>query len=156
MEHLDRIDVALLTQLVENARMTHVELSERIHLSPSAVARRQRALEETGIINGYTALLAAPKLGFAATAVVQIRLNTQNERALADFEEAVRFSDRVLQCFLLSGDNDYLLILAIRDLGDFDLLHKNLLARLPGVAQIQSSFVIRQVVSRHLLTALHA
>ena len=147
---IDRADRRLLAELGERGRAPHVELAQAVHLSASAVARRQRALEEAGVIRGYRADIDPAAFGFTTTVVVQVMLKGQSEAELAEFEQAVRRCDSVLRCFLMSGSDDYLLILLVRDLVDFERVHKLQLSRLPHVARIQSSFALREVVRRAL------
>ena len=145
-----RTDRRLLLELSRRGRATNVELAQAVHLSASAVARRQRALEETGVIRGYTADIDPAAFGFSTTVVVQVTLKGQSETDLREFEQAVQQCDSVLRCFLMSGSDDYLLILLVRDLVDFERVHKTQLSRLPHVARIQSSFALRDVVRRAL------
>jgi Lrp/AsnC family transcriptional regulator, leucine-responsive regulatory protein len=147
---MDRLDHRLLNELGRRGRASNVELAEAIHLSPSAVARRQRALEEAGVIRGYSADIDAAAFGLRTTVVVKIALKSQSETDLVKFEQAVRNCDSVLRCFLMSGSDDYLLILLVRDLPDFERVHKTQLSRLPNVARIQSSFALRELVRRSL------
>jgi DNA-binding Lrp family transcriptional regulator len=147
---IDRTDRRLLAELSEHGRATNVEVAQAVHLSASAVARRQTALEEAGVIRGYTADIDPAAFGFTTTVVVQVTLNGQGEAALSEFEQAVKQCDSVLRCFLMSGREDYLLILLVRDLIDFERVHKTQLSRLPHVARIQSSFALRDVVRRAL------
>jgi len=146
----DRIDHSLLLALSRQGRATHVELAQAVHLSPSAVARRQRALEEGGVIRGYGADIDPAAFGLSTTVIVQVTLKGQNEHDLTEFETAVAQCDSVLRCWLMSGSDDYLLILLVRDLVDFERVHKTQLSRLPHVARIQSSFAMRDVVRRAL------
>jgi Lrp/AsnC family transcriptional regulator, leucine-responsive regulatory protein len=145
---MDRLDRTLLAALVRAGRATTVELSEAVHLSPTAIARRQRALEDAGVIRSYTANLNPAAFGVATTVVVHIALSSQCEADLSAFEEAVRHCDSVVQCLLMSGTDDYLLILQVRDLADFERVHKMQLSRLPHIARIQSSFALREIVRR--------
>lgn len=147
---MDRLDHHLLAELSRRGRASNVELAEAIHLSPTAVARRQRLLEEAGVIQGYRADINLAAFGLRTTVVVQIGLNSQKETDLDEFEQAVRNCDSVLQCFLMSGSDDYLLILLVRDLPDFERVHKTQLSRLPHLARIQSSFALREIVRRAL------
>jgi DNA-binding Lrp family transcriptional regulator len=147
---LDRTDRRLLLELSRNGRAANVELAQAVHLSASAVARRQRALEEAGVIRGYSADIDPVAFGFATTVIVQVTLKGQSEAALSEFEQAVNQCDSVLRCLLMSGSDDYLLILLVRDLVDFERVHKTQLSRLPHVARIQSSFALRDVVRRAL------
>jgi len=144
----DRADRRLLLELGGHGRATNVEIAQAVHLSASAVARRQRALEDSGVIRGYHADIDPAALGFATTVVVQVTLKGQSEADLSEFEQAVQQCDSVLRCWLMSGSDDYLLILLVRDLVDFERVHKTQLSRLPHVARIQSSFALRDVVHR--------
>ena len=147
---IDRADRRLLLELSQRGRATNVELTQAVHLSASAVARRQRALEEGGVIRGYSADIDAAALGFNTTVVVQVTLKGQSEAELSEFEQSVKQCDSVLRCLLMSGSDDYLLMLLVRDLVDFERVHKTQLSRLPHVARIQSSFALRDVVRRAL------
>jgi DNA-binding Lrp family transcriptional regulator len=147
---IDRTDRRLLLELSQHGRATNVELAQAVHLSASAVARRQRALEDGGVVRGYAADIDPSAFGFNTTVVVQVTLKGQSETDLSEFERAVQQCDSVLRCFLMSGRDDYLLILLVRDLVDFERVHKTQLSRLPHVAQIQSSVALRDVVRRAL------
>jgi Lrp/AsnC family transcriptional regulator, leucine-responsive regulatory protein len=147
---LDRTDRRLLQHLSQDGRASHVTLAPALHLSPSAVARRQRALEAAGVIRGYGAHIDAAAFGLATTVIVQVALTGQSEAALSEFETAVQRCDCVLRCFLMSGRDDYLLVLLVRDLADYERVHKTQLSRLPHVARIQSSFALRELVRRDL------
>jgi DNA-binding Lrp family transcriptional regulator len=147
---IDRADRRLLLELSQRGRATNVELAQAVHLSASAVARRQRALEESGVICGYSADIDPAAFGFNTTVVVQVTLKGQSETELSEFEQAVKQCDSALRCLLMSGSDDYLLILLVRDLVDFERVHKMQLSRLPHVARIQSSFALRDVVRRAL------
>lgn len=145
---LDRIDVALLSELVSNARASHVELSERIGLSSTACARRQKALEEEGIVLGYQAVLDLKRLGLSTTVLVRISLESQSEEALDAFEKAVVACPSVVRCFLMSGSDDYMVTVLARDIEDFEHIHRTQLSRLPRVARVQSSFAMREIINR--------
>ena len=147
---IDRADRRLLLELSRRGRAANVELAQAVHLSASAVARRQRALEEAGVIRGYSADIDPSAFGFDTTVIVQVTLKGQSEAELSEFEQAVQQCDSVLRCFLMSGSDDYVLILLVRDLQDFERVHKTQLSRLPNVARIQSSFALRDVVRRAL------
>jgi len=148
MRTLDRIDVSLLREVTSNARCSHVELAERVGLSSTACARRLAALEQEGLIEGYQAVLGLRALGLGTTVIVRITLESQSEEALKAFESAVIKCASVVRCLLMSGSDDYLLTVLVRDIEDFERIHKTQLSRLPRVARIQSSFAIRSVVDR--------
>ena len=145
MEKIDDTDRRLLAVLQDSGRISNAELSERANLSPSACHRRVRRLEEDGIIDRYVAILDARKLDRRATVFVEITLSGQSEEALDAFESEVRQVPDVLECHLMAGTADYLLKVSARDADDFARIHRRHLARLPGVAQIHSSFSLRTV-----------
>ena len=146
--HLDKIDATILSELTENARVSQVELAARVGLSSTAVARRQRALEEEGLIRGYQAVLDLGRFGLATTVVVRITLDSQSDEALTAFEAGVLECPSVVRCFLMSGSDDYVVIVLARDIEDFERIHRTELSRLPRVARLESSFALREVVTR--------
>lgn len=150
---LDALDKKMLRELVRDARTSHVTLSERVGLSPTACGRRLQQLEKNGIIRRYTAEIDAALLGYTTTVVVQITLERQSEDAFAAFEAAVVRCPEIVVCFLMSGSADYLLQIQARDMEDYERLHKQQLSRLPGVARISSSFAMRTVVKRDIAPA---
>ncbi len=145
---LDSIDYRILAALQDDGRITNNSLAEKAGLSPSACLRRVQMLERAGVIEGYTALVDAAALGRPTTVVVQITLERQTDDYLEAFEAAIAHQAEVVECYLMSGMADYLLRVAVRDAEDYERLHRGVLARLPGVARIQSSFAIRTVISR--------
>jgi Lrp/AsnC family transcriptional regulator, leucine-responsive regulatory protein len=153
---LDPFDRAILPALVADARVSIADLAPRVGLSSTACARRLRALEERGVITGYHAALDHKKLGFAVTVLVRISLDSQREEAFEAFERAVAQCASVIRCHLMSGNDDYQLVVLCRDITDFEHIHKTQLARLPRVARIQSSFALRNVIDRGLPAALLA
>lgn len=152
--HMDRIDKRILQLLSENGRATQSELGEAAALSPSAAARRQKALEEEDIISGYQADLNLRKLGYTATIMVTITLDSQSDEALNAFERAAAASPSVLRCHLMSGREDYLLIVMARSLEDYERIHRQEIATLPRVARIETAFALREVVNRAVPPAL--
>jgi Lrp/AsnC family transcriptional regulator, leucine-responsive regulatory protein len=147
---IDALDRAILAALIEDGRLSQVELAERIPLSATAIARRIRALEEKGVIEGYQARINRQALGLNMTVMVHIGLKSQNEDLLKAFEDAVASAPAVVSCHLMSGEDDYLLTVMARDLADFERIHKEQLSRLPGVARLKSSFALRDVTNRAL------
>ncbi|HQS15611.1 Lrp/AsnC family transcriptional regulator [Reyranella sp.] len=146
--HLDKIDATILSELTQNARVSQVELAARVGLSSTAVARRQRAMEEEGLIRGYQAVLDLGRFGLATTVVVRITLDSQSDEALTAFEAGVLDCPSVVRCFLMSGSDDYVVIVLARDIEDFERIHRTELSRLPRVARLESSFALREVVNR--------
>ncbi len=147
---LDALDMAILSALSENGRLSQVELSERIPLSATAIARRIKTLEEKGVIEGYQARVSRAALGLDMTVLVQISLQSQSEVLLAEFEKAIAASPSVVACHLMSGEDDYVLTVLARDLTDYERIHRQELSRLPGVTRLRSSFALREVKSRSL------
>jgi Lrp/AsnC family transcriptional regulator, leucine-responsive regulatory protein len=147
---LDALDKAILASLVEDGRQSQVDLAERVPLSPTAIARRIRALEDAGVIEGYHAKLSRRALGLDMTVIVQISLRTQSQDILDAFEAAVAAAPSVVSCHLMSGEEDYILTVLARDLSDYERIHRAELSRLPGVARLRSSFALREVSSRQL------
>ncbi|PRZ46928.1 AsnC family transcriptional regulator [Tritonibacter scottomollicae] len=131
--------------LQKQGRMSNAELSETVNLSASACHRRVQRLESDGYIRNYVALLDARKLGVPTTVFVEITLQTQADEVLDAFEKAVARIPDVLECHLMAGTADYILKVVAENTDDFARIHRQHLTRLPGVAQMQSSFALRTV-----------
>ena len=142
---LDSLDRRILTVLQRQGRISNADLAERVNLSASACHRRVQRLEAEGYIGGYVALLDAKKLGVSSTVFVEITLSTQADEVLEAFEKAVARIPDVLECHLTAGAADYILKVVSQDTEDFARIHRRSLARLPGVAKMQSSFSLRTV-----------
>ena len=143
---LDRRDRRILHELQQNARIANSVLAERVGLSESACLRRVRLLEQARVIERYMAVLNAPRAGMAVSFLVRITLAAQTDRDLAAFEQAVAAVPEVTECDLTTGESDYVLRVAARNAEDFERLHSKVLTKLPGVARVDSSFVLRSVV----------
>lgn len=142
---LDATDRKILAALQLRGRMSNTELSEKVNLSPSACHRRVQRLEAEGYIKDYVALLDARKMGVPTTVFVEITLRGQADELLDAFEKAVARIPDVLECHLMAGTADYILKVVAENTEDFARIHRQYLARLPGVAQMQSSFALRTV-----------
>ena len=142
---LDAIDRAILNALQNQGRISNAELAELVNLSPSACHRRVQRLEKDGYIKQYVALLNARKIGLPTTVFVEIRLSAQADEVLDNFEKAVARIPDVLECHLMAGTADYILKVVAENTEDFARIHRQHLTRLPGVAQMQSSFALRTV-----------
>ena len=144
---LDDADVRLLECLQANARLTNVELSEQVALSPSQCLRRVRRLEEAGLLRGYAALLDRERVGLGVMAFVSVSLETQREHPTEAFNKAVQEIPEILECLAVSGEADYLLRVVAVDLKAFSdfLMHR--LLRLPMVANVRSSILLDEVKS---------
>ncbi len=143
--NLDRFDNAILTELQRDGRISNVQLAGLVSLSESACLRRVRALEQAGLIERYVALLDQKEAGLPGTVFVHIALRREEQSELAAFEAAVQDIPEVMECYLMTGEFDYLLRVVIADMADFERLHSESLTRLPGVARVNSSVAIRTV-----------
>ena len=142
---LDRIDQLILAELQRDGRLSNRDLAEKVHLSESACLRRVRALDEAGVIDRYTAVVNQARVGLPGNVFVSITLNRQEQGDLAAFEAAVQRVPEVMECYLMTGQHDYLLRVVVSDPADFERLHSQHLTRLPAVARVQSSFALRTV-----------
>ncbi|NVO57874.1 Lrp/AsnC family transcriptional regulator [Rhodobacteraceae bacterium B1Z28] len=142
---IDATDRKILAALQRNGRMSNAELSDQVNLSPSACHRRVQRLELDGYIRNYVALLDARKMNVPTTVFVEITLQGQAEEVLDAFEKAVARIPDVLECHLMAGTADYILKVVAENTEDFARIHRQYLSRLPGVAQMQSSFALRTV-----------
>ena len=145
---LDRIDLAILEHLQRDGRATSGELADTAGLSASPAHRRQRLLEEDGIIRGYVALLDQDRVGLPVNVFVSVRLSAQTEDHLAAFEQAVAGLPEVMECYVMSGANDYLLRVVAPDLGAYEEFLRTRLTRIPGVRGVESAFALKRVAYR--------
>ena len=145
MDDLDWIDTKILEVLQRQGRISNADLAEKISLSASACHRRVQRLERDGIIRNYVALVDPRKVDRRTTVFVDITLSRQSDEILDAFEKAVALIPNVLECHLMAGTADYVLKVVAVDSDDFARIHRQHLTRLPGVAQMQSSFALRTV-----------
>jgi Lrp/AsnC family transcriptional regulator, leucine-responsive regulatory protein len=147
--NFDRYDQHILEVLQQEGRINNQDLAERIGLSPSPCLRRVRALEESGLIRGYRALLDAKKLGLNLMALVHISMDRHTPERFENFETAVGLLPEVLECLLITGqDADYQLKVVVRDMDHYQTLLLNKLTRIEGVTGVHSSFVLRRVLDK--------
>ena len=154
MPSLDRIDRKILKVLADNARAPVSNIAQQVNLSQPACSRRIQMLEKHGVVARYAAELDLQRLGFRITALVDIQLKSQSEADMAAFEAAVGEHPQIVECMLVSGEQDYRLKVIARDLEDYEHIHRSALARLPGVLRIASSFALRIVSRRHPVDAV--
>ena len=145
---LDRIDQAILEHLQRDGRATSAELGDVAGLSPSPAHRRQKLLEESGIIRGYVALLDQDLVGLPVSVFVSVRLSAQTEDHLAAFETAVAELAEVMECYVMSGASDYLLRVVAPDLSAYEEFLRTKLTRIPGVHGVESAFALKRVAYR--------
>ncbi len=148
MPELDAIDHAILKALQSNARITNADLAAKVGLSASACSRRLDILDRSGVILGYHAHVSPKALDYKMIAIVHISLSGQFAKTLSEFETAVKRCPNVLVCYLMSGEYDYILRVAARDLEDYERIHRDWLSALPHVVKINSSFALREVMDR--------
>ena len=144
-ELLDSKDWELLACLQNHARASNVELANAVHLSPSPCLARVRKLEKSGLIRRYVALLDPLKLGLTVSVFIQVRLEKQVEHALNTFEKAMAERSEVMECYLMTGDADYLLRVVVPDMQALERFIVDFLSRVPGVDNIKSSCALKQV-----------
>jgi DNA-binding Lrp family transcriptional regulator len=142
---LDSIDWKILAELQDNARIANVDLAEKVNLSPSPCLARVKRLEREGLISRYVTLLNSAAIGIGVNVFVQVRLERQVENTLKAFEGAVKARPEVMECYLMTGTSDYLLRVAVSDLEEFQRFVTEVVAKIPGVGNIQSSVALKQV-----------
>ncbi|MBK4721414.1 Lrp/AsnC family transcriptional regulator [Azospirillum sp. YIM DDC1] len=152
---LDRIDRKILALLQQDGRMPNNELAERVGLSPSPCLRRVKALEEAGVIARHVALVDPAAVDLPVNVFVSVSLERQVEERIDAFEAAVMALPEVMECYLMTGDADYLLRVVVPDLASYERFLKEHLTRISGVANIRSSFALKQVRYRTALPLGH-
>ena len=151
----DRTDLALLATLQREGRISNAELAERVSLSASACLRRVQRLEQEGVLAGYGALIDPARVGLGLQAFVRVQLSRHDAAAIAEFTERVAAWDEVVACHALTGDMDYLLQVAVQDLAHFSRVLLDHLLNASGVADVNSSFVLRTVKQARALPLGH-
>lgn len=146
--NIDKIDRAILHELQLDGRLTNAALADRVNLSESACLRRVRQLEADGLLRGYVALVDQTQAGYPDNVFVQITLHSQQQDDLAAFESAVKQLPEVMECYLMSGDADYMLRVIVADARDYERIHSQHLTRLPGVDRVHSGFALRTVTKK--------
>lgn len=142
---LDSIDCRIIAALQADGRMTAQELASEVGLSPSPCARRVRLLEEAGIIKGYVAVIDQAKVGLPISVFASIKLERQRDDAIDRFAQNVAHWPEVVDCYLMTGQRDYLMRIVVKDLESYERFLRDKLTRLEGVASIESSFALGQV-----------
>lgn len=148
MSELDAMDLSILRALQQNGRMSNADLAAKVGLSASACSRRLDHLEKSGVISGYHARLSHAALDYKMIAIVHISLSGQFAKTLQEFEAAVKKCPNVLVCYLMSGEYDYILRVAAKDLADYERIHRDWLSALPHVVKINSSFALREIIDK--------
>jgi Lrp/AsnC family transcriptional regulator, leucine-responsive regulatory protein len=145
MNNLDPIDLRILSELQRDGGLTNVELAKRISLSPSPCLARVKSLEASGVIDRYVAIANAQKIGLGLNVFISISLKEQSKHALAAFEERIAEHDEVMECYLMTGDSDYLIRVVIADIQALEKFILEQLTPIPGIEKIRTSFTLKQV-----------
>ncbi len=145
MIRLDSTDIEILNQLQENARISNVDLAQAVHLTPSPCFNRVRALEQSGVIQQHVTLLDSKRLGLRLNVFIQVSLEKQREESLVRFQETITQRPEVMECYLMTGDSDYLLRVLVRDIEELERFILDSLTRIPGISNIRSSIALKQV-----------
>ena len=145
MENLDTTDFRILKSLQLDASLTNVELASKVSLSPSPTLSRVKKLEADGVISSYVALVNPHALGLKVNVFVRVSLEKQEAAALEQFEKAVSHFDEVMEVYLMTGDEDYLLRIVVPDIQALERFILENLTRIPGIKNIKSSFALKQV-----------
>ena len=151
----DTIDRRILEVIQEEARISNAELASRVGLSPSPCWRRVRALEDAAVIRRYVTLVDAEAIGLPINVFATVTLEKQVERALERFERAVAERPEVMECYLMTGEFDYLLRIMVPSLGAYERFLMDHLTRIEGIASIKSSFALKQVRYKTALPLAH-
>ena len=142
---LDAIDLRILAQLQEDGSLSNVELARRVHLSPSPCLARVKALEAAGVIGRYVALADAKALGLGVNVFINVSLKSQSKESLARFEQRIAEHDEVMECYLMTGDSDYLIRVVVTEIAALERFILEQLTPIPGIEKIRSSFALKQV-----------
>jgi Lrp/AsnC family leucine-responsive transcriptional regulator len=142
---LDPIDIRILNELQNDSSHSNVELAKRVHLSPSPCLMRVKALKDKGVIRNYVALADPKVLGLGLNVFISISLKEQSKEALGEFEQRISEHDEVMECYLMTGDSDYLIRVAVADMGALEKFILEQLTPIPGIEKIRSSFALKQV-----------
>lgn len=145
---MDQFDRRIIAFLQKDCRASLAEMAAQVGLSPSACHKRIKAIEESGLIDAYAAILSEERLGLSTHVFVQVTLKSQQEALLAAFEEAVQTHGDIMECYLMAGSSDFLLRIVCHDAADYERIHKQILTRLPGVDRLVSNFAIRKIFRR--------
>lgn len=142
---MDAVDIRILSELQVDGSLTNLELAKRVHLSPSPCLTRVKALENAGVIDRYVALVQPKSLGLNLSVFISISLKEQSKSALAAFEKSIADHDEIMECYLMTGDSDYLIRVAVADITALEKFILEQLTPIAGIEKIRSSFALKQV-----------
>lgn len=142
---LDTYSLRILEALQEDARMTVQQISERVGLSPTPCWKRIKEMEARGVIRGYTVELDRKALGLDLMVMAEVNLDRHGEKTVAQFEAAVAATRQIVRCFKTTGQSDYVLMIVVRDVEQYESVLSQTLLRLPGVSQVRSGIVLKEL-----------
>ena len=142
---LDKLDLRILDELQRDGSLTNVELAQRVHLSPSPCLARVKLLQTAGVIDRYVAIVNAQQMGLGLNVFISISLTTQSKASLASFERQIVEHDEVMECYLMTGDSDYLIRVVVADIAALERFVLEQLTPIKGIEKIRSSFALKQV-----------
>jgi Lrp/AsnC family transcriptional regulator, leucine-responsive regulatory protein len=145
MNPIDSIDIKILKELQLDGSLSNVELAKRVHLSPSPCLARVKALEKSGVIDRYVALVKPKAVGLGLNVFISISLKQQGKAELEAFEQSISLRDEVMECYLMTGDSDYLIRVAVPDIAALERFILDRLTPIEGIEKIRSSFALKQV-----------
>ena len=154
MKDIDAKDLQIIRELQQDGRLTNQELAARVNLSPSPCLRRVRLLEEAGVITGYSADVDPRACGLSITAFIRIALQRHERDAVANFEHGIRRIDEILDCYLLTGEADYLLRVVVADLEEYERFVRGRLHAIPGISSMKTSLVYGTIKSSRVFPLL--
>ena len=142
---LDTTDLRILRELQRDGSLSNVDLAKRVHLSPSPCLARVKELEASGVISNYVALVNPQALGLGLNVFINISLKEQSKNSLAEFEQRIAQHEEVMECYLMTGDSDYLIRVVVPDIAALERFILDQLTPIPGIEKIRSSFTLKQV-----------
>jgi len=151
MKKLSRTDRAILNALQVDGRLSNVTLAEKVNLSPSACLRRVKALEDEGVIESYSMSVSQESVGIIGNVFVEISLSSQKREDLEEFENAVKLIPEIMECYLMSGNYDFLIRVVVKSIKDYQRIHHDSLTNLPHVSRVRSSFSLRSIKKNSVL-----
>jgi Lrp/AsnC family leucine-responsive transcriptional regulator len=151
----DRLDRAILARLQQDGRIANIDLAEAVSLSPSACLRRVKALEASGIIEGYRAEVSRSQAGLGLTAFIGLRVDNHSRAASRDIEDGLTAIPAVVACYVVSGEDDFFVEVAAQDLADYERILLDQILAVPGVGRARTTFAIRTVLSRGPVPLTH-
>lgn len=144
---LDPLDLKILSLLQDDCRITNAQLAQTLSISSSSCWRRVKSLEEIGLIQGYRAQLDRQAAGYDFSAILHVSLSRQREENVQTFDNAIAEREEILECYATTGDADYHLRVVVRNINEFNSFLDDFLFRLPGIANVKSNIILKDIKS---------